>query len=174
MRFAIIEGDVVANITVAEAQFAAEQGWIEATGDVAIGDHYVDGIFVRVEAPPLSLDETRAARLADVDRLAKGKRDTIVADISAAEMASWPIKRAEALAYEESGLDADAPNLAAEASARQVTLADLVAKVLAKADQLAGLEAQIAGHCGYLQDQIRAAADVAAIEAIDITAGWPQ
>lgn len=60
MRFAIIEGDVVANITVAEAQFAAEQGWIEATGDVAIGDHYVDGLFVRVEAPPKSPEEIQA------------------------------------------------------------------------------------------------------------------
>ena len=120
-----------------------------------------------------TLDEIRAARCADVDRLAKAKRDAVVADVSAAEMASWPIKRSEALAWQASGLDTDAPKLAREATARKITLADLVAKVLAKADRLAALEADIAGHCGYLQDQIRAAADQAAIEAIDINAGWP-
>lgn len=117
----------------------------------------------------------------DVDLLAKKKRDAVVADISAAEMASWPIKRAEALAYRAAGqaaTDADAPNLAAEAQARATTPAALVDKVLAKSATLSALEAAIAGACGKHQDALTAlAADqnatVASLEAYDISTGWP-
>lgn len=122
---------------------------------------------------PLPFAERQAHLIREVDLLAKDKRNTIVADISPAEMSSWPIKRSEALAYEASGLATDAPNLAVEADARNISLADLVDKVLAKAAQLSYIEAQIAGYAGKLQDQINAAEDEQALEAIDITAGWP-
>lgn len=122
---------------------------------------------------PVTFEDAQANLIHAVDIIARDKRNAIVADISPAEMASWPIKRAEALAYQSSGLDADAPNLVAEAAARNISLADLVAKVLAKAAQLSYIEAQIAGHAGKLQDQINAAEDKQALDAIDITAGWP-
>lgn len=116
--------------------------------------------------------KTHAAQQADVDALAKTKRDNIVANISAAEMASWPIKRAEALLFSSSGLAADAPVLSIEAQARGITLASLVAKVLTKAAFFADLEAKIAGACGKHQDVI-AALPLADVAAYDITAGWP-
>lgn len=121
-------------------------------------------------------DETeiiRTDKLFQVDLIAKAKRDAIVAGISAAEMASWPIKRAEALAYTSSGLDSDAPSLGKEAAKRDITLADLVQKVLSKAETLSNLEAEIAGNCGLLQDAIQAASDLNAIDAINLDGGWP-
>lgn len=126
-----------------------------------------------IAPPPQSFEERQSELIRAVDLLARDKRNDIVADISPAEMASWPIKRAEALAYQVSGLEADAPSLAVEADARNISLPELVAKVLAKAAQLSYIEAQIAGYAGKLQDQVNAAEDQAALDAIDITAGWP-
>lgn len=126
-----------------------------------------------IPGDPVSFEEARLNLIHAVDILARDKRNSIVADISPAEMASWPIKRAEAMAYQASGLESDAPNLAVEAEARETTLADLVAKVLAKAAQISYIEAQIAGYAGKLQDQINAAEDEQALELIDITVGWP-
>lgn len=137
------------------------------TGCFWRGDHW------ETESSVAPFEERRAELLRAVDLLARDKRNDIVADISPAEMASWPIKRAEALAYEASGLATDAPSLAVEADARNISLPELVAKVLAKAAQLSYIEAQIAGYAGKLQDQINAAEDEQALEAIDITAGWP-
>lgn len=163
-------------------------GWIPFTADPNDGEEFgrlvhqalLDGAAGEIapyvappEPEPLPFAERQAALIRQVDLLAKEKRNSIVADISPAEMASWPIKRAEAMAYQASGLESDAPNLAVEAEARETTLADLVAKMLAKAAQLSYIEAQIAGYAGKLQDQINAAEDEQALEAIDITAGWP-
>lgn len=44
MRFAVIEDGRVANVVLADEDFATEQGWIEATDGVAIGWLY-DGEF---------------------------------------------------------------------------------------------------------------------------------
>lgn len=125
---------------------------------------------------PAPFADHKSQLLRAADQHAAAIRNAIVADISPAEMASWPIKRAEALAYQSSGLEADAPNLGAEAVARDCSLADLVARVLDKSVALSAIEAQIAGHTGKLQDQIRAVddGDSAALAAIDITAGWPE
>lgn len=124
----------------------------------------------------LPFADRRAQRIREIDALSKAYRDAIVADISPAEMASWPIKRAEALAWQQSEDANDAPNLSMEADARDCSLADLVARVLAKSVALSAIEAQIAGHTGKLQDQIRAVeeGDSTTLAAIDINAGWPE
>jgi hypothetical protein len=44
MKYAIIENGVVANVVVAEADYAAEQGWIECP-DAGPGWTYADGVF---------------------------------------------------------------------------------------------------------------------------------
>lgn len=127
------------------------------------------------------LVDVAAARKAAADALAAAKRNAVVAGISPAEMASWTIKRAEALAYQAKGAsatNADAPNLAAEAAARNITTAALVTKVLNKAAALAALEAAIAGNCGKHTDAIDALAaapgtSAAQIAAYDISTGWP-
>lgn len=123
----------------------------------------------------IDIDTTKAktclAKLAD--RLALEKRAAVVAGVSPAEMASWPIKRTEALAYQASSNSADAPSLAAEATARQITLSALTAKVIAKSSALSALEAAIAGANGLHNDTIAQLATIEAIQAYDVAAGWP-
>lgn len=115
---------------------------------------------------------------ADCDELAVQKRAAITRGISPAEMSSWPIKRAEALAYQASGNAADAPMLQVEATARGIPFADLATKVQTKAALLSQFEAQIAGNNGKHNDALDAlaAAPGATVDqmlAYDITIGWP-
>lgn len=122
---------------------------------------------------PLTLAEKVTDIKRQADDIARQKRDQVVAGISPAEMASWPIKRAEAIAYSVSGAEADAPALAIESRVRGVPLLVLADKVLAKAGQLAALEAAIAGRCGAIQDAATAAQSEDELLAIDLEAGWP-
>ena len=122
---------------------------------------------------PLPLDDKRAQIKRQADDLARMKRDQVVAGISPAEMASWPIKRAEALAYQQSGSATSAPNLSTEAQARSVSIDTLVEKVMDKAALFSALEAQIAGRCGAIQDAAAAAQSEAELLSIDLESGWP-
>jgi hypothetical protein len=45
-NFAIIENGKVVNAVVAEADYAAEQGWVALTGSASIGWDYSNGQFV--------------------------------------------------------------------------------------------------------------------------------
>lgn len=175
-----IENNVVVEVLTADPfpPFHPSLVWINAPADCEVG-WIVDG--GEVVPPPADIEpepsfaERQAQMIRSADLIAKRKRDSIVADYSPAEMASWAIKRAEALAWQSSGSADDAPNLTAEAQARQSTLAALVERVLAKAAALSHLEALIAGHTGYLHDRIRAVedGDAAGLDQIDIEAGWP-
>lgn len=113
------------------------------------------------------------ARAAKIEALATAKRNTVVAPYSPGEMASWPIKRAEALAYQASGNSADAPNLSVEASARGMALSTLAGKVLQDAARFAGIEAAIAGTSGRHRDAIKAMTTHEQIMAYDYSTGWP-
>jgi len=68
-NFAIIQDEKVVNTVVAEADFAAEQGWVELTGVVGIGWDYVNGQFVdnrpvpEVVTPPAPTREELLAQL---------------------------------------------------------------------------------------------------------------
>lgn len=179
---ATVEPDVAAMLGYdvvlmqARPEFDSDTQAVQPADPQVVNGEWVQGWVVR----DLSAAERAAALaqavvevVASAERVAKAKRDAVVAHISPAEMASWPIKRAEALAYQDSGLDADAPNLQIEAQARGVSLAVLAAKVLAKAQLLAWLEAGIAGRCGAIQDAAQAAASPSAVRALDVHAGWP-
>jgi hypothetical protein len=120
-----------------------------------------------------TLDDAKAHKSAQVSAHAKVLRDKVIRTISAGEMASWPIKLAEAAKYAQTGQDADAPMLAAEAQARGITLAALVSKVAGNATTFAGLEATIAGIDGAHRDAIKACATFAEVAAYDFSGGWP-
>ena len=89
-------------------------------------------------------------------------------------MASWPIKRAEGMAFLASQQAADAPFLTLEASVRGITLAALVEKVMLKVDYFATKEAKIAGHSGALQDQASGAESEEVLLAINFIDNWPE
>jgi hypothetical protein len=120
-----------------------------------------------------TLDDCKARIVAEIDAHATNLRNMIVAGYSPAEMASWPIKRAEALAFQQSGNQADAPILSAEAATRGVSLAQIVMKVLMKAQQLTSLEAAIAGNAGRHGDAVRATNTFEEALNYDWRTGWP-
>lgn len=68
-NFAIIENGKVVNAVVAEVDYAAEQGWVELTGDAGVDWDYVDGQFVdnrpvpEVVTPPAPTKEELLAQL---------------------------------------------------------------------------------------------------------------
>lgn len=121
----------------------------------------------------IPLAEVIAARQAEVIALAAHKRNTVVGNTAPAEMSSWPIKRAEALAYASSGNAADAPNLIIEASSRGVSLNEIAYRVQANATALLNIEMEISGVCGKHRDAIGLLGTVDAVLAHDITIGWP-
>lgn len=155
----------------AKAISAADGDMLARVGD--FGSFVLDASGA-VSRASVSLASAQRAALSRVDSLAARKRTTAVQGVSPCEMSSWPIKRAEAVAYAASKNAADAPNLAAEAAARGITLDALVAKVLAKAAALLALEAQIAGAAGKHGDAIMALQSTADVEAYDFSGGWPQ
>jgi hypothetical protein len=120
-----------------------------------------------------TLADAAAYLSAQITAHAKDLRDKAVEGISPGEMASWPIKRAEALAYQASGNAADAPMLSAEAEARKITLAALVGKIAGNVAGLSGLEAIIAGTAGRHADAIRACTSFDDMAAYDWQKGWP-
>ena len=137
------------------------------------GYEYVGGQVVKKMPTEGELIAARSAKASECDLIAKSKRDGIVKDISAAEMASWPIKRSEAISYQATNDASLAPMLSAESAARGVTLPALAEKVLAKSVALSVIEAGIAGCSGRHQDAINALDDLDEISAYDISAGWP-
>lgn len=68
-NYAIIKNGKVVNAVVAEADYAAEQGWVELSGDAGVDWDYVDGQFVdnrpapEVVTPPAPTKEELLAQL---------------------------------------------------------------------------------------------------------------
>ncbi|SNT29257.1 hypothetical protein SAMN06265795_12262 [Noviherbaspirillum humi] len=115
----------------------------------------------------------RAAKVAAIDAHAAKLRNKVVAGISPAEMSSWPLKVKEAIAY-LADASADTPMLTMEAQARQITVLELAQRVKANSDQLAMLEAVIAGNAGRHRDAVAALTDWQAVSAYDFSTGWPE
>ena len=120
-----------------------------------------------------TLQELKDRRCAYVDKLATDKRNKVIAPYSPGEMAAWPIKRVEALAYQSSGNPSDAPNLSAEAASRGMSLQTLVTKVLNDAARFSWIEAHIAGTSGRHRDAIRLCQTHEEIMNYNYNTGWP-
>lgn len=121
-----------------------------------------------------TLTQAIATRQAECLSIAKGLRDKAISGISAGEMAGWPIKLAEARAFVADPAGAQTPMLAAEASARGVTVAELVGKVGGNSTRFAALEAAIGGADGRHRDALAKLTTFEAVAAYDLTAGWPK
>lgn len=121
-----------------------------------------------------TLADAQGYKCDQVSAHAKALRDRVIRSISAGEMASWPIKLAEAAKYLQTTDPADAPMLSAEATARGIPLAALVAKVDGNATTFAGLEALIGGTDGKHRDAIKALTTFDDVAAYDFSTGWPE
>lgn len=121
-----------------------------------------------------TLAEAKAHVTTNILAHAKALRDKAVAAISPGEMASWPIKVKEAATFRATGDAAQCPMLSLEATARNITLADLVTKVEGNSNRLSMLEATIGGNDGKHRDAVAALTTFAALAAYDYTSGWPE
>jgi hypothetical protein len=119
-----------------------------------------------------TLDQAKSAKCTLVLAHAAALRDKVTAAIASGEMASWSIKRAEAEDYGEIGEAASCPALRAEAQARGITLAQLVAKVNANAERFMAAEAAIGGTDGRHRDVINVLTTFEAVAAYDFQVGW--
>lgn len=119
-----------------------------------------------------TIEQARAARKAEISAYATAMRNRVIGGYSAGEMASWPLKLAEARAFQADPL-ADCPLLTMEAQARGVPLASLAQRVQENATLFAGLEALIAGVEGMHRDAVEALSDFGQIAAYDFSGGWP-
>lgn len=109
----------------------------------------------------------------DIDSYAAKIRNKVTAGVSPAEMAKWATKYEQSQTYIVSSIDADAPDVVAEAAKRGITTLALANKVIANGDQLTWLEKEIAGNAGKHRDGVSATADYQAALAYDWSAGWP-
>lgn len=121
-----------------------------------------------------TLDEAKAVKCAAVSAYAKSLRDHVIADVSAGEMASWPIKLAEASKFDAGADEATCPMLSMEASARGITVAQLVAKVTGNSVRFSADEASISGNDGRHRDAIAALTSFDEVSGYDFSAGWPE
>ncbi len=129
--------------------------------------------FVQDLADAYTIANAKADKKKLVAVHAKCLRDLAVQDLSPAEMAAWPLKLAESRAFTLSDNEVDAPMLAAEAAARQITLAELVGKVDGKSIAFAALESVISGVDGMHRDAIDELITFEEIAAYDYYTNWP-
>lgn len=120
-----------------------------------------------------TLDQFKAERSAEVIAHAKAIRDRVTGTISAGEMASWSIKRAEAQDYAAQGASAKTPLLTAEAQARGMSLDVLVSRVAGNSAMFSALEAAIGGTDGKHRDAIASLTTFDEVAAYDYSGGWP-
>lgn len=149
-----------------------------ARAGIAVGIHdgqwyCSDELAAQALIDAYGVQDAIAWRQAECLAIAKALRDRVVGHISPGEMAAWPIKRAEAMAYAQGGNAAAAPILSAEAAARGITLPAMLAKVQANASAFAALEAAIGGADGKHRDALAGLQSFEAVLAYDLTAGWP-
>lgn len=121
-----------------------------------------------------TLDQAKDWVKKQIDAYAAELLNARMAGVSPAEMASWPMKYAEAVAYRKNPSPASAPMLNAEAAVRGVTLESIVARVEANAPQYMMLEATYRGAAGKHKDAIMAAATFEEIRNYDWRIGWPE
>jgi len=120
----------------------------------------------------LTLAEAKAARCTEIDLYAAGLRNRFVRGKSIAEMSTWPIKLTEARQYNATNDPTKAPMLSAIATIRGIPLADIVSKVLAQAQAMANLEAQVDGVRGKHNDAVNACLTIQGVLVYDWRAGW--
>lgn len=142
--------------------------WIEQRDGAWISS---DDAAVQAIIDGYTLDQAKAVKQGEIMAHAKTLRDKVVSSISAGEMASWPIKLAEARAFAQGSTDT--PMLAAEAAIRGITVLELVQKVGGNATGFSALEAQIGGADGKHRDAVKALTTFEAVNGYDFSAGWP-
>lgn len=136
------------------------------------GSGWEVGLLSTPEPQPLqvSSDQLRTALTAEYER----RMQAIAAGYPPSERESWPVQTNEAYAL-LADPQASTPWIDAASSARGLDRLELAQRIVAKDAQYRVISGTLSGVRQRIEDQIDAAGDdQAALQAIDVTAGWPE
>lgn len=136
-------------------------------------DPVVAQAFINAWTADKSLVWAKAKVSLDIVEYAKMLRDAAISMISCGELAAWPIKRDEAIAYSKSGSASDAPMLSMEAQSGGITLPDLISRVSANVTKFSSLEASIGGTSRKHRDVIGQMVSADDVMSYNWRNGWP-
>ena len=175
-RYAIIDGRVVGNIVLAEADFAAQNGWISAPDHVGPGWTWDGAGFEPpvIERGPLG--EAKAGLKAEVNALrdlyqvgpAPSPKGAVQSDLASQAKINGAVLMA-VLASQ-----AGQPFSVAWTMANNSNVLHNAAEVIAMGQAVGLYVAACHAHGGAVKAAIDAAGDFAALDAIDINVGWPE
>ena len=118
--------------------------------------------------PEPTIEEARAAKMGEIRDQADALLQSLGAEYGPMERTTWDVQAAEAAAF-AADPEADVPLLSGIAVHRGMTVADMAARVLANRTAWVALSGAVVGQRLALQDQLDAAADIATIEAIEVS-----
>ncbi len=176
MNYALIESNVVKHVlrvppeNIFPAQTAAL--YFTCPVDVEVGWTFADGVFSQPPriSPQLTADQLRTALNAEYER----RMQAIAANYPPSERESWPVQTQEAKAL-LADAQASTPWIDAAATARNVDRIELAQRIVAKDAMYRVFSGTLSGVRQRIEDAIDAAAgDEQALQAIDVTAGWPK
>ncbi|MFQ6996914.1 hypothetical protein [Bilophila wadsworthia] len=123
--------------------------------------------------PPIpTLEQTKAAKLSEINKAADAAIATLTATYPDRELATFDKQEAEARAY-AADPTASTPLLSALAEARGISLPDLVERVLAKADAFAVASGSIIGQRQALEDRLDACTTLEEVQGITVNISMP-
>ena len=176
MHYALIESNIVKHVlrvppeNIFPAQTAAL--YVTCPEDVDVGWTFADGVFSPPPrlSPQLTADQLRTALTAEYER----RMQAIAAGYPPSERESWSVQTEEAKAL-LADPSAPTPWIDAAASARGLDRVELAQRIVAKDAQYRVISGTLSGVRQRIEDQIDAAGDdQTALQAIDVTAGWPE
>tara|TARA_R100001039_G_scaffold39097_1_gene43807 strand:- start:1259 stop:1750 length:492 start_codon:yes stop_codon:yes gene_type:complete len=161
MTYVLIEGGVVR-----QKQPYPQDGFIKAPDHIVCGmfyDHKTGGF----TTPPkyTTLEEARADKQREINAAYSSELDAILSDYPEAETKTWDKQESEARAYQDDST-ASTPLIDAIATARSMDKAELVQRVIAKADAWIALSGAATGKRQALEDAIASTESLEALDAI--------
>jgi len=180
------DGRVWSTKTAAFADQDAVDAWLAGSGLTEIpsapadeaGEHSEAGLRAALAfygLPPgalVSLDEARAAKLAEIIGACDAALSPLAASFSAMERETWDQQVGEAQAL-QTGKDADAPLLRAIAASRGMDVLELAGRVMANKAGLEVVSGAVLGQKQAYEDRLAQAADVEAVRAIEVRYALP-
>ena len=176
MNYALIESNVVKHVlrvppgNIFPAQTAAL--YVTCPLDVEVGWTFAGGAFAPPPglSPQLTSDQLRTALTAEYER----RMQAIAAGYPPSERESWPVQTSEAQAM-LADANASTPWIDAAVTARNIDRIELANRIVAKDAMYRVFSGTLSGVRQRIEDAIDAAAgDAQALQAIDVTAGWPK
>lgn len=143
--------------------------WVQSWSIVALTP---DEIAARAAARAEAFRQARADKVAAINAQYERRTAAIAGGYPAIERESWPVQTREAHALLADAA-AKTPWIDAAAAARAIDRAELARRITALDMAYRAAHGALSGTRQRLEDMARAAADLAALQAIDEAAGWP-